>query len=93
MVIRDEKENHMTEEMEQTHLYQYIGIENDPLYDQVMQMETNQSIYLHGMQMKVTKTNYNMYEVETVEYHECYSNVQSLYENMIVILNAICSNR
>lgn len=43
--------------------------------------------------MKVTKTNYNMYEIETDEYHECYLNVQSLYENMIVVLNTICSKR
>lgn len=78
---------------EQTHVYEYLGKENDPLYNNIIHLKVNQSLSIPETKMQVTKTRYEMYEIVSAEYHECYSTPQSLYERISVLLNAISLGR
>ncbi|OZU88669.1 hypothetical protein CIL03_10290 [Virgibacillus indicus] len=74
---------------EQTQVYEYLGKENDPLYNNIMHLKLNQSLSIPETNIQITKTRYEMYEIVSDEYHECYSSPQSLYERISALLNAI----
>lgn len=78
---------------EQTHVYEYIGKENDPLYNNILHLKVNQSLSIPETNIQITKTRYEMYEIVSDEYHECYSSPQSLYERISALLNAISLRR
>ncbi len=78
---------------EQTHVYEYLGKESDPLYNNILHLKVNQSIQLPETNLKILKTRYGMYEIISDEYHECYSFPQPLYERINAILNDISIER
>ncbi|MUV38144.1 hypothetical protein JNUCC1_02233 [Lentibacillus sp. JNUCC-1] len=73
----------------QMHVYEYLGIENDPLYNKIAELEVNQSIQIPETNMQITKNRFGMYEIVSTEQHECYSSAQSLYEQINALLNAL----
>ena len=72
----------------QMHVYEYLGKENDPLYNNITQLKVNQSIQIPETKIQITKTRFGMYEIVSAEQHECYSSAQSLYEQINALLNA-----
>jgi len=74
---------------EQTHVYEYLGKESDPLYNNILHLKMNQSIQIAETNLKISKTRYQMYEIVSAEFHECYSSSQSLYERINALLNDI----
>ncbi|MGJ9460675.1 hypothetical protein [Oceanobacillus sp. CF4.6] len=84
---------HINNVIEQTHVYEYLGKENDPLYNNIMYLKVNQSLPIPETNMQITKTRYGMYEIVSDVFHECYSSPQSLYERISALLNAISLRR
>lgn len=78
---------------EQTHVYEYLGKESDPLYNEIMHLKVDQSFSIPEINMQVTKTRFGLYEIVSATYHECYSSPQSLYERISVLLNVISLRR
>ena len=79
----------MVDVNEQTHVYEYLGKESDPLYINILHLKVNQSIQISEANLQISKTRYGIYEIISVECHECYSSPQSLYEQINVLLNDI----
>ena len=78
---------------EQIHVYEYLGKESDPLYNNILHLKVNQSIQIPETNLQISKTRYGMYEIVSAEYHECDSSPQSLYEQISALLNSISLER
>ncbi|WP_077706750.1 hypothetical protein [Virgibacillus dokdonensis] len=83
----------MNDAIEQTHVYEYLGKENDPIYEDILRVKVNHSLLIPETKLKVTKNRYGMYEIVSDEQHECYSSPQSLYDRISALLNAISHRR
>ncbi|GAA0471766.1 hypothetical protein [Alkalibacillus silvisoli] len=70
--------------MQQTTIYDYIGIETDPVYKRIKHLEKGESIKLgHAT---VTKNEFGLYELETNSEHESAHDLIDFY-NKIVLQN------
>lgn len=83
----------MNDCIEQTHVYEYLGKENDPLYNNILHLKLDQSLFIPETKMHVKKTKYGLYEIVSGECHECYSSPQTLYERVSHLLNDILLRR
>jgi len=83
----------MIDANEQTHVYEYLEKENDPLYNNILHLKVNQSMQIPETNLQILKTRYGMYEFVSGEYHECYSSPQVLYEQVNTLLNGISLKR
>ena len=77
----------MNHALEQKHVYDYLGKENDPLYNKILSLQVNQSINVQGIM--ITKTAFAMYEIESKTFHEGFTSSQSIYKRISSILNAM----
>jgi len=75
----------MNHALEQTHVYEYLGKESDPLYNDILSLQINQSVYLQGI--RITRTAFEMYEIESKSFHEGFISSQSIYKRVSAILN------
>jgi len=73
--------------LEQTHVYEYLGKENDPLYNEIFSLQVNQSVDVQGI--TITRTAFEMYEIESASFHEGFTTSQSIYKRVSAILNAM----
>lgn len=71
--------------LEQTHVYEYLGKEYDPLYKEIQSLQINQSVNVQGMM--ITRTEFGMYKVESELIHEGFTSLESIYKRMSEILN------
>src|SRR5699024_11506171 len=84
--IRDiGKKNIKINLLEQTHVYEYLVIENDPLYNEILSLQVNQSVDVQGIM--ITRTAFEMYEIESKAFHEGFTSSQSIYKRVSAILN------
>lgn len=79
----------MNDWIEQMHVYEYLGRESDPLYNNILHLQVDQSLFIPETKMQIVKTKYGLYEIVSDECHECYSTPQTLYERVSDVLNAI----
>ncbi|WP_017187238.1 hypothetical protein [Alkalibacillus haloalkaliphilus] len=70
--------------MQQTTIYDYIGIETDPVFKKIKHLKEGQSVELgHAI---VTKNEFGLYELETKSDHETADDLVDFY-NKIVLQN------
>src|SRR5699024_10273320 len=87
--LRVGRRDNMIDVNKQTHVYEYLGKESDPLYNNILQLKVNQSRQIPETNFQISKTRNEMYETVSAEYHECYASPQSLYERINALLNDI----
>jgi len=75
--------------LEQTHVYEYLGKENDPLYNEILSLQVNQSVDVQGIM--ITRTAFEMYEIESKAFHEGFTSSHSIYNRVSAILNTTLS--
>ncbi len=66
--------------MEQTHIYDYLGMENDPIFNIIKQLKKGQVIDLGGV--IVSLNNNGLYEIETSVDHECFRSKRQVYDGV-----------
>jgi len=81
----------MSHIFEQTHVYEYLGKENDPLYNEILSLQVNQSVNVQGIM--ITRTAFKMYEIESKSFHEGFTSSQSIYKRISAVLNAMSLGR
>ena len=64
--------------MEQTDIYDYLGIENDPIFNIINHLKAGQAIDLGGV--IISLNNNGLYEMETLVAHECFSSKRKIYD-------------
>src|SRR5699024_12689496 len=81
--------SNMIHVLEQTHVYEYLEKENDPLYNEILSLQVNQSVDVQGIM--ITRTAFEMYEIESKAFHEGFTSSQSIYKRVSAILNTTSS--
>lgn len=66
--------------MEQTDIYEFLGMNSDPVFNQISNLKVGQAVELGGV--KVLLNNQNLYEVETELYHECFCSKRQVYDGL-----------
>lgn len=66
--------------MEQTDIYDYLGMNNDPIFNKISSLKIGQAIDLGGV--KVLLNTQKLYEVETDFYHECFCSKRQVYDGL-----------
>lgn len=69
--------------MEQTYIYEYLGVETDPVFQAISKLKKDQSIVL-GM-IHVTLNQFGLYEVMTEVAHECFRTLQDCYKHICML--------
>lgn len=63
--------------MEQTMIYDYLGRSDDPLFLDLSKLEKGQRINLNNTDIMMNI--FGLFEIETDEIHECFSNISDCY--------------
>jgi len=66
--------------MEQTHIYDYLGMENDPIFNIINHLKIGQAVDLGGV--VISLNNNGLYEMETSVDHECFSSKKQVYDGV-----------
>lgn len=69
--------------MEQTYIYEYLGVESDPVFQAIYKLKKDQSIILGLIQVSLNK--FGLYEVMTDESHECFRVLDDCYRHICLI--------
>jgi len=77
----------MNSDLEQAHVYEYLGKESDPLYNAILSLQINQTIDVQGMM--ITRTTFGMYEIEANSFHEGFTSSKSIHKRISTILNTM----
>lgn len=64
--------------MTQNTIYDYLGNDNDPLYQKIRQLNKGDVVALDDAEVSLNI--HGIYEVSTEEYHEPFSDLNSCYE-------------
>jgi len=64
------------ESVEQTNLFEFIGLGTDPVFNKLERMRTGDEIQIGAYMIRKTR---KLYEVETKEVHEGFSQLMSCY--------------
>ncbi len=70
--------------MEQVNIYEYFGIDTDPLFHRIQQL--NKDEYIHLGQAVIIYNSFGLYEIITEEEHEGTMDPYKCYEKVKVIL-------
>lgn len=73
--------------MLQTHIYNFLGEVNDPIFIQILELEEGQTLELGGV--NITFNANGLYELETDDYHECFKSKKQLYDGVSRLLSLI----
>lgn len=73
--------------MKQTHIYEYLGLENDPVFNKINVLQKGQVVDLGGVIVSLNSK--GLYEVETDYYHECFDSKKALYDGLSKFLSLI----
>ncbi|TFJ92830.1 hypothetical protein [Lentibacillus salicampi] len=78
----------MTDHMiQQFHVYDYLGKENDPLYIAISIMEREESQFIPEIKATVQMNQHGLYEIASKSIHESYTNKEALYDCVNNALN------
>lgn len=66
--------------MEQTHIYEYLGVDTDPIFNIINSLQEGQAVDLGMITLSL---NYQgLYELETIYHHECFNSKKQIYEGI-----------
>lgn len=71
--------------MEQTMIYDYLGKSDDPLYEQLTNLEKGQKVISGNTEIKMNI--FGLYEVESDDIHESFGNLSRCYHYLCNELN------
>lgn len=66
--------------MEQTHIYNFLGMNDDPIFNQILRLEKGRKVDLGGIFITLNES--GLYELETFYHHECYRTKKQLYDGL-----------
>lgn len=66
--------------MIQLNIFYELGLINDPVYKQLIDLQENEILYIQNME--ITKTDHGFYEISCNDFHECFSDVLKCYEKL-----------
>lgn len=66
--------------MDQSNIYDFLGIESDPLFRDISRLEKGQTLDLG--EIKVIFNEYGIYEIATENMHEGFINAGACYERV-----------
>lgn len=66
--------------MEQTHIYNFLGINNDPIFNEILRLEKGRKVDLGGIFIVLNEN--GLYELETAYHHECFTTKKKLYDGL-----------
>lgn len=77
--------------MKQIQLYEYLGISNDPIFNQIKDLKKKGSVkvQLPEFLLIITLNSWGIYEVSNEEFHESFSQINDCYEFVSEYLNEI----
>ena len=73
--------------MEQTHIYDYLGEKNDPIFNKISGLKSGQVVDLGGVIISLNQR--GIYELETSYHHECFKTKKQLYDGVSKFLSLI----
>lgn len=73
--------------MIQTHIYDHLGVENDPIFRMILKLQAGQAIEIGGVHISYNL--YGLYVVETESSHDCYRSIKQLYDGIAKQLSLI----
>ncbi|MFD2133309.1 hypothetical protein ACFSKI_19020 [Pseudogracilibacillus auburnensis] len=66
--------------MEQTHIYDYLGAIEDPIFNKISNLEVGKVVDLGGVTVLLNQ--FGLYEVETGISHDCFRSKKQVYEGV-----------
>lgn len=68
--------------MQQIQLYEYLGISNDPIFNQIKDLKIKGSMQVQFPKsvLIITLNSWGIYEVSNEEFHESFSELQECYD-------------
>jgi len=73
--------------MKQSQIYEYLGLDNDPIFKKINDLKEDESINLS--ELKITLNKQGLYEVETDDKHECFKTKKEVYDGVSKLLSLI----
>lgn len=73
--------------MEQTHIYHYLGLENDPIFREITKLKSGQAAIVGNIKIKLNS--HGLYEIETSASHECFSSQKQVYDGISKMLSLV----
>lgn len=73
--------------MKQSHIYDYLGEVEDPIFNIISSLKTGQVVNLGEVTVLLNKQ--GLYEIETSFYHECFSTKKQVYDGISKFLSLI----
>lgn len=67
--------------MEQLHIYDYLKVTSDPLFNQLEKLNKEQTISIKDT--KISLNNFGVYEVSTSKKHEGFRDLNSCYKYLM----------
>jgi len=73
--------------MEQSTIYDFLGIENDPIFNIINNLQKGQEINLGGVSILLNQT--GLYEMETEFSHDCFYSKKHVYHGVSKFLSLL----
>ncbi|TCT23370.1 hypothetical protein EDD68_10784 [Melghiribacillus thermohalophilus] len=73
--------------MEQTTIYEFYGLESDPVYQKINNLQPGEELYIE--EVIVRKNTNSLFEIETEDLHEPATGEEACYWKLMSILNAM----
>lgn len=73
--------------MEQTDIYDFIGVNYDPVFNQIEQLEMGRTVELG--EFIITLNQNGLYELESTNSHECFTTISQVYDSISRYLNLL----
>lgn len=73
--------------MEQVAIFEYCGIEDDPLFQKLLALDPGEELYIH--EVIIRRNTENLFEIETEDLHEPAAGAEKCYRKLMSMLNAI----
>ncbi|TFJ93162.1 hypothetical protein E4U82_08735 [Lentibacillus salicampi] len=71
----------------QLNVYEYLGKASDPLYIAIGMLQGEESLFVSEIKATVQVNQHGLYEMITKSNHECYSNIEDLYDCVSELLS------
>lgn len=73
--------------MEQTHIYEFIGVDTDPIFNTINSLKRGQVVDLGVVKLSLNQQ--GLYELETEYHHECFRTKKQIYNGLAKFLSLI----
>ncbi len=71
--------------MEQINLYDYLGVEDDPIYIMLSRLKNGYTVVFEDVH--VTKNDFGLFELASNQLHEVFSDIRSCYKYVSDLLS------